>query len=193
MGYFKSKGLEMRNSDYEDAQQMNLAAGECLKRDDFAGALENFCKALELLSEGKVEAKARLYSNMGHAQVGLRRYDDALSSFRNAAEIFEQLGDNIGRGEQLGNIGSVYRDIEKWGASLDSYFKALETFQEVDHAGGVADQYSNIGYAYSRQGELKNAFHFFEKAKALYDELREEGKSQLCDQNIRALKPYVKE
>ena len=183
----------MGNSDYENVKQMNLAAGECLKKGDFGGALENFSKALEFLPEDNLEAKARLYSNMGHAQVGLQRHDDALSSFRNAAEIFEQLGDNIGRGEQLGNIGSVYRDIEKWGASLDSYFKALEVFKEADHRGGVADQYSNIGYAYSRQGELKNAFQSFEKAKTLYDELGEERKSHLCDQNIQALKPYVKE
>jgi tetratricopeptide (TPR) repeat protein len=183
----------MGNSDYENARQMNLAAGECLKKGDFGGALENFSKALEFLPGDELEAKARLHSNMGHAQVRLQRHDDALSSFRNAAEIFERLGDNIGRGEQLGNIGSVYRDIEKWDASLDIYFKALETFKEVDHMGGVADQYSNIGYAYSRKGELKNAFQFFGKAKALYDELGEERKSQLCDQNIQALKPYVKE
>ena len=182
----------MGNSDYENAKQMNLAAGECLKKGDLGGALENFSKALECLPEGELEAKARLHSNMGHAQVGLQRYDNALSSFRNAAEIFKQLGDNIGRGEQLGNIGSVYRDIEKWDASLDSYFKALETFEEVDHKRGIADQYSNIGYAYSRQGELEKSFQFFEKAKALYDELGEERKLQLCDQNIQALKPYVK-
>lgn len=183
----------MGNSDYENANQMNLAAGECLKKRDFGGALENFAKALEFLPAGELEAKARLHSNMGHVQVNLQRYEDALSSFRNAAEIFGELGDKIGRGEQFGNIGSVYRDMEKWGASLESYGKALEAFQEVSHRGGVADQYSNIAYAYSRQGELKNAWQFFEKAKALYDELGEEKKSQLCDQNLQALKPYVRE
>ncbi len=182
----------MEDSDYENARQMNLAAGECLKKGDLGGALENFSKALECLPEGELEAKARLHSNMGHAQVGLQRYDHALSSFRNAAEIFEQLGDKIGQGEQLGNIGSVYRDIENWEASLDSYFKALETFEVVDYKRGIADQYSNIGYAYTRQGELENSFQFFKKAKALYDELGEEEKSQVCDQNIKALKPYVK-
>jgi tetratricopeptide (TPR) repeat protein len=180
------------NSDYENAKQMNLAAGECLKKRDLAGALENFSKALEFLPEGELEAKARVHSNMGHAQVNLQRYDDALSSFINAAEIFALLGNNVGRGEQFGNIGSVYRDIEKWSESLDSYFKALEAFKEVGNRGGVADQYSNIGYAYSRQGELRNAFQFFEKAKVLYDELGEERKSQLCDQNMQALEPYVK-
>ena len=126
----------MGNSDYENAKQMNLAASECLKKGDFGGALENFSKALGFLSENDLGAKARLYSNMGHAQVSLQRYDDALSSFRNAEEIFKQLGDNIRRGEQLGNIGSVYRDIEKWDAALEIYFKALEIFKEADHREG---------------------------------------------------------
>jgi len=183
----------MENRSYKDAEQMNLAAGECLKKGDLSGALQNFSKALELIPEDKMEAKARVYSNMGHTQAGLQRYEDALASFKNAAGIFKQLGDNIGRGEQLGNIGSVYRDIEMWNASLDSYFKALETFKEVDHMIGIADQYSNIGYSYFKQGDLKNAFQFFEKAKALFDELAEEKKSKLCAQNIEALKLNMKE
>lgn len=183
----------MENSNYENAKQMNLAANECLKKGDFGGALENFSKALEFVPEDNLEAKARLHSNMGHAQVGLRHYDDALSSFRNAAEIFKQLGNKVGQGEQLGNIGSVFRDIEKWDASLDVYFKALEIFKEVNHREGVADQYSNIGYAHSRKGEFEKAFQFFGMAKALYVELGEERKSQLCGQNMQALKPHMKE
>ena len=183
----------MRENDYESARQMNVAAGECLEKGDFEGALENFFKALEFLPEDQLESRARVHNNMGHAHVRLSKYDDALSSFSNAAEMFEELGDKIELGAQLGNIGSVYRDIEEWGAALESYFKALTAFKELDHKGGIADQYSNIGYAYTRQGELDNGFQFFEKAKALYDELGEEKKSQLCDQNIQALKPYVEE
>ena len=183
----------MGNSDYETARQMNPAAGACLKKGDFRGALENFSRALELLPADELEAKARLHSNIGHVQVNLQRYDDALSSFRNAGKIFRQLGDKIGQGEQFGNIGSVHRDMEKWAASLDSYFRALEVFQEVGHRAGIADQYSNLGYAHSRQGTLRNALQFFEKARAIYAELGEEKKSQLCDQNLRALKSYLKE
>jgi tetratricopeptide (TPR) repeat protein len=183
----------MGQKDYESARQLNLVAGKHLEKGDYDGALDRFSKALEFLPADALEARARLHSNMGHAQVSLQRYEDALSSFTNAAEILKQLGDPIGFGEQLGNIGSVYRDIEKWGPSLDSYFKALATFKEVDHKKGAADQYSNIGYAYSRQGALKSAFQFFEQAKALYDELGEETKSQLCDQNMHALKPYLED
>jgi tetratricopeptide (TPR) repeat protein len=95
-------------------------------------------------------------------------------------------------GEQLGNIGSVYRDIEKWDDSLDIYFKALKIFKEVDHENGVADQYSNIGYAYSMKGDLKNAFRFFEEAKVLYNKSGNIEKTRLCEQNLQAIKPHVK-
>jgi len=81
----------MGNSDYENAKQMNLAAVECLKKGDLGCALENFSKALECLPEGELEAKARLHSNMGHAQVRLQRYDNALSSFTNAADFLAAL------------------------------------------------------------------------------------------------------
>jgi len=181
----------MGQNDDERASQMNRVGGECLEKGDFDGALENFSKALELLPEDQVESKARLYNNTGHIQVQLKRYDDALSSFRRAAELYDKLGDRIGLGEQFGNIGSVYREMEEWSAALESYSKGLAVFEEVDHKRGVADQYSNIAYVHSRQGRLESAFQFFQKAMALYDEVGEERKSQLCDQNIQVLKPYV--
>jgi tetratricopeptide (TPR) repeat protein len=181
----------MGQSDYERARQICHIGGECLEKGDFDGALENFSKALELLPEDQVESKARLHNNKGHIQVQLKRYDDALSSFGKAAEIYDTLADQIGLGEQFGNIGSVHRDREEWDAALDSYSKSLAVFKEADHKRGVADQYSNIAYAHSRQARLESAFQFFQKAKALYDEVGEKMKSQLCDQNMQALKPYV--
>jgi tetratricopeptide (TPR) repeat protein len=181
----------MGQSDFESARLMNRAGGECLARGDLEGALGNFSKALELLPEDQVEARARLHNNQGHIQVRLKRYDDALSSFEKAAEIYRQLGDHILLGEQLGNIGSVYRDREEWDAALENYSKGLALFEQVDHKRGVADQCSNIGYAHSRQGGIEAAFQFFQKAKALYDAIGEEKKSQLCDQNLQALKPFL--
>ncbi len=120
-----------------------------------------------------------------------KRYDDALSSFGKAAEIYDTLGNPIGLGDQLGNIGSVHRDREEWDAALEHYSKSLAVFEKAGHTRGMADQYSNIAYAHSRQARFKSAFEFFRKAKALYDEVGEQMKSQLCDQNMQALTPYI--
>lgn len=181
----------MGQNDYESARQMNRAGGECLEKGDFEGALGYFSKALDLLPEDQIESKARLHSNKGRIQVQLKRYDDALSSFRKTAEIYDKLGDQVLLGEQFGNIGSVYRDMEEWDAALENYSRGLAVFKEVGHKRGLADQCSNIGYAHFRQGGFESALQFFQKAKALYDEVGEERKSQLCDQNIQAIRPYV--
>jgi tetratricopeptide (TPR) repeat protein len=182
----------MEQNDFESAREMNRAGGECLQKDDHEGALRNFSKALELLPENQSESRARLYNNIGHAQVRLKKYDEALSSFRNAGQIFEKMGDTLGLGEQFANIGSVHRDLEAWGASLENYFKALGIFEEAQHKGGMADQFSNIAYAYTGQGDLERAYPFFQKAKGLYDEMGEGTKSRLCDQNMQAIKPHLR-
>jgi tetratricopeptide (TPR) repeat protein len=183
----------MSQDAYESAKQMNRVAGECLEKGDYEGALENFSKALEFMPKDQLESRARLCNNMGHVFVMVQRYEGALSSFRNAMELYEKLGNKVEFGSQLGNIGSVHRDTKEWDTALESYFKALEVFEGIDHRGGIADQCSNIGYAYSMQGDPQKAFKFFVKAKGLYDQAGDERKSQLCDQNIKVLQPYAEE
>ncbi len=181
----------MRQNGYITAEQLNRVGLECLEKNDLEGALANFSKALELIPEDRVESKARLHTNKGHIHVRLKKYEDALFAFRNAAEIYDNLGNQILVGELLGNIGSVHRDMEEWGGALEHYSKSLALFERLDHKRGIADQCSNIAYAYAQQGALESALQFFRRAKVLYDEIGEEKKSHLCDQNIQALKPCV--
>ena len=181
----------MTQNNYESAMQINLAARECLQKGDLHGALGNLSRALELLPEDQVESKARLHSNKGLIEARLKAYDDALSSFRQAAGIYERLGERIALGEQIGNAGSVYRDMEQWDAALENYSKSLSVFQAVDHKKGIADQYCNIGYVHSQQRRPESALQYFEDAKVLYDAAGEQARSQLCEQNIQHLKSLL--
>jgi len=181
----------MAQNELESANQMNLAGRECLEKGDFEGALVNFSKALELLPDNQVDAKARLYNNKGRILVRLKRYDDALACFRNGVEIYDKVGNQIALAWQLENIGSVYRELEEWNTALEYYSKSLAIFEAGNDKLGIADQYSNIGYAHFRQGGLGSALQFFEKAKALYDELGEEKKSQFSEQNVQILKREI--
>ena len=175
----------------ENARLSNIAARDCIERGDYEGALENFLRALKSLPPDHLQARAAVYNNRGHAQVRFKKYDDALSSFRKAVTILRELRDSIGLGEQLGNVGSVYRDMEDWEEALKNYFESLSVFRDAGHKNGIANQYSNIAYAHVRQGEIQKGFEFFEKAKGLYDELGNESKARLCEQNIQALRPYL--
>ncbi len=173
---------------YESARIKSLEAAECLEKGDYECALNCFVAAVELLPEDGQLARARLCSNIGHVLVRLQRYEEAVTSFGGALEIFVQSGDLVCSAEQLGNIGSVHRDTENWTASLDKYREALTIFEELGHKAGIADQCSNIGYVRSRQGEVEEALRHFKKARDLYLELGEDRKLDLCEKNLQALK-----
>lgn len=180
----------MEQDGYDRAMQMNIAAREYMQKGDLQSALQNLVAALQLLPE-EVESRARLQNNKGHIEVRLKAYDDALSSFQKAAQIYDKLGEQTLLAEQFGNIGSVHRDREQWDAALENYSKSLAVFEKAGHQTGIADQYSNIGYAHFRQGRLESALQFLQTAKSLYGGIGEEKKAQLCDQNIEALKSFL--
>jgi tetratricopeptide (TPR) repeat protein len=122
----------------------------------------------------------------------LKKYDEALSVFNSAADIFKDLGDNISFGEQLGNIGSVHRDKGEWDLSLPSYLEAVKVFEKAGHNAGLAAQYSNISYTYSMKGLLQESLEYSVKAKDLYDKMGEEKMAEMTQENIEALKAAIK-
>jgi tetratricopeptide (TPR) repeat protein len=178
----------MTTKDMDEARKLNSLAGECIRKQDFEGALEYFNKALDYLPDDEKDARARILNNMGHASVRLRTFDHALDLFREAADLFKELGDDVSLGEQLGNIGSVYRDMNEWDLALPNYFDSLEIFEKIDLKAGIAAQYSNISYAFSGKGALQEALEYSIKAKGLFDELGETRRAELSQQNIDALK-----
>lgn len=175
----------MEPGNEELIRQLHAAAGRCLEREDYAGAVKNLEQAMALLSETALSTRAVMFNNIGHARVGLEHYDAAALCFQNAADLFSRIGNKIGVGEQTGNIGSAYRDQERWDDSLAAYFQALEIFREENHERGIADQLSNIAYSVARKGDVAAAVRYFDEAKKLYDKLGDQEKSALCEQNLQ--------
>jgi len=172
----------------EETTRLNRLAGECIQKQDFEGALEYFSQALAALPDEEKTARAQILNNMGHTSVRLRRLDRALDLFKESAGLFKELGAGLSLGEQLGNIGSVYRDMEEWDLALPSYFESLAVLEKIGEKDGIAAQCSNIGYVLSRKGSLKEALEYSVKAKELYDEVGDTRRAELSGQNIDALK-----
>lgn len=172
----------------DEARKRNALAGECIGRGDFREALEHLSGALDHLPDDERGPKARLLSNTGHVNVKLGQLDDARKGFEDAADVFRELGDDVGLGEQLGNLGSVYRDMEAWDEALPCYRQALEIFERIEHKAGIAAQYSNISYACSGKGELQEALDYALKARGLFEESGDTRRAELSRKNILALK-----
>ena len=136
---------------------------------------------------GKRKNQAIIYNNLGHLNVQMHRFDDALNHFQNACQIFDSLEDKHGKAEQLGNMGSVYRDKFESKKALELYFDAISIFEEIGDKLGFANQSANIGYIYAVDKKAEEALEWFKKALPLYEELRATKLADRTRQNIENL------
>ena len=181
----------MKQNQANSVEQYNKDAAEFLGNHDYQGALNCFMAAVALLPADDIEARARFASNTGHVLVRLERYQEAITAFGDAHDLFMRSGDCNAAAEQVGNCGSVCRDMENWDRALEYYRSALERFEKAGHAPGVADQYSNMAFIHAQQGEPAEAVHYFRLARTLFMEQANDVKTGLCDRNIVALEPFL--
>jgi tetratricopeptide (TPR) repeat protein len=168
--------------------ELNQRARSCMEKGDLQGALGFVAQALESLDDKDHKNRAKMLSNQGFLQAGVKKFTDALGSFCKASEFFKSVNDPVGMAIQIGNMGSVYRDQELPDSALEYYQESLDILQKHNFNLGIADQHSNIAYAYSQKGELTSALTHFQEAEKLYEELGEKEKAALCTENIKALK-----
>jgi tetratricopeptide (TPR) repeat protein len=184
------------DSKIDSIVNLNCKARDLSDQGDYNGALQSYTEALNLLTEpeysNEQEIRAKLLNNMGHTQVKIGDFDNALLSFNKSAVLYHRLGNLLGVGEQFGNIGSVYRDKGMWDDARLSYDKALSAFSLKDYIPGLADQYSNIGYICAQKKEFDSALEWFHKAKALYVEINILERARLVQKNISELSGFRK-
>lgn len=179
------------DSKIDSVINLNRNAGDYSDQGDYKEAVKRYTKALNLLSEAECskeqEIKAKLLNNLGHVQVKINDLDKAIDSFNQSAALYLGLDDMLGVGQQLGNVGSVYRDKGMWDAARKSYNKSVAAFKIYGDKPGLADQYSDIGYICVQKKEFESALEWFYKAKVLYEELNMKGRAVLVEKNISAL------
>lgn len=179
------------DSKIDSIVKLNRKAGDHSAQGDYKKAVLHYTEALHLLKGAECskeqEIKAKLLNNLGHAQVKINDFDKAIDSFNKAATLYIGLDDILGVGQQLGNVGSVYRDKGMWDAARKSYNKSVAAFKLYGDKPGLADQYSDIGYICVQKKEFESALEWFYKAKALYEELNLAEKARLVEKNISVL------
>ncbi|WP_155316214.1 tetratricopeptide repeat protein [Desulfosarcina alkanivorans] len=150
---------------------------------DYRSALEKLSAALILIPDA-CSVRAGLMNNIGHIQVVLGWYDEAILSFAESARIYKKTGSPIEQSRQLGNVGSVYRDQKNYKEALVSYQQAIAVLENEDHPVDLADQYGNLAYIQTLTGKSDDAILSYRKAKILYIENKEKNKADMVRKNI---------
>ena len=184
-----AKIFESIDDDINRAQQLFSLAGcfQILKQ--YNQALDTFKISYELIKGNAklLEHQAMTLNNIGLLCVNLKRYNDSISSFEKACEIYENLNNENGKAFQLQNIGSVHRDLNENKKALELYYKSVTIFQKTGNRLGESNQYSNIAYIYFAKNNIEDALKWYKKALAVYVDIHEDKKAKITEKNIERL------
>lgn len=169
--------------DVERIHLYNDIAGEYIENDP-AKMMLYAQKALKLSKAKKLkEEEATSWFNVGNACVMQSRYADALKSYTNAQQLFEQLlkgkSKNNSRVKDklaitYGSIGVVCSEQNNAAKALEYYFKALKLHEDTRQEEYMAHTYNNIGTVYKGQKEYSKALEYYNKALWLQKKIGDE-------------------
>ena len=112
---------------------------------------------------------------LGHAQLRLRHYEEALSCYRLALNTRREIGDRRGEGAALNNLGCTYEGAGQYPEAARCYEQALAIHRGIGNRYGEAIALSNLGEAYHHLGRLPAAFDCYARSLSI---IRETGALQ---------------
>ena len=99
------------------------------------------------------QGRAELYRTMGNASYFLNEYENAVSSYQQAANISEKLNDFIGLAQNYYNISLVYSVQTKIYYALDYILRALRLWEQLENTTEVFRAYRMIAQLYQNVEE----------------------------------------
>jgi CHAT domain-containing protein/Tfp pilus assembly protein PilF len=144
--------------------------------DDLAAALSaaKTEEGARLLLEEKELATAELVRALitrGSRFFNQGNYPQALTLYRLAQSIAEQIGDKAGIAATLDNVGIVHQSQGNYAQALEFHQKSLKMEEELDNKAGIAATLINIGIVHESQGNYTQALEFYQKGLSLAEQI----------------------
>jgi len=139
----------------------------------FEEALKTVNHALSIIPE-KDNSKAIFFQQKGNLLKDLNRPQEAISFFKKAITIYEQVGDQEKMAEMYQNLG-VFSRFEKDYTNFQSQTeKALAMYdqQNRQHAKGLA--YQNLAAVWLNKGQQEKALELYQTALAIFKDYKDE-------------------
>ena len=130
-------------------------------------AIARYEEALALAESTCPKERAHVFHELALAHSILGNLQEALIRYEQAEEIFEGLGDRLGKARALRGRGMTYGRLGDWEAALGFLRQAQELQEGPAEARIVVKTHLNIGMAQRRLGEFTEALDTHRKALAL--------------------------
>jgi two-component system sensor histidine kinase/response regulator len=123
-------------------------------------SIKYFSEALPIaVRNGYHEEMGYIFRGNGLSYLFLGRFDASLSSFFNAVEVWEMMGDQIELSHELTNIGFLHYRVGNNEKSIEYSMRSL-SLKEQNKLAHTATTRINIGLAHIAQGNFATGFRF---------------------------------
>lgn len=145
----------------------SIQAGEAEK------AVEDYLvRALVLQNElENDQGRADVLNAMGVAYDHLGRFEEAVSRYREAAEIRERIGDRRGLATSLRNLSAIHAVLGEMAAAEEDLVRAEEILTDLGDRPGLAELANDQGLLAEEQGRYREALEAYRRGLALRREL----------------------
>jgi CHAT domain-containing protein/uncharacterized protein HemY len=128
-------------------------------------AVPTFSAQAPATQDRKAEADRLL--EQGNQQSNHSQYQEALQSWQQALDIYQEIGDPNGEATSLNNLGNAYSSLGQYLKAIEYYEQSLAIFQAIDNPKGKAYSLMGLGNAYNRLGQYPKAIEFYEQSLAI--------------------------
>jgi len=130
-------------------------------------------KALELAKKLNYKAgMAESYRVMGIGYYYQDKSIEAIHSYLNALNIFQEIKDLSGEARVYNNIGNLYRNTD-YDVSLENFNKTLTIAKKLRDNSLIAGTYNNIGTVYYHKNSFNQALNYYDKSYDLFASLKD--------------------
>ncbi|GEM_PF-350812 len=171
-GYAYAEVAEDLSENESDALKAAVKSGSAKvynKFGDFTEAVELQEAAIELIIKtGSKEDQANAYKDLGKYQRKALMLNQSLTSYIQAEEIFESLGDVKGVIDCLNQRGVIHKGLENYAQALPVYHKAYDLARTNGLPNKLASTCVNIGVVLKKQSNYDEALNYYQRAEEIY-------------------------
>ena len=117
------------------------------------------------------QAEANRFLECGIEQFRVSQFREALTSWQAALIIYQEIGDRIGKGRALGNLGNVYNTLGQYQQAIELYGQQLVIVRETSDRVREGNALGNLGIAYYNLGQYLQAIELYEQQLAIAREV----------------------
>ncbi|MCT7986621.1 CHAT domain-containing tetratricopeptide repeat protein [Laspinema sp. A4] len=131
--------------------------------------LSNLSVTAQTVEELKQEAERLL--NLGIEQYQRSQIRDALQSWEQALEIYQQIGDKAGEGKTLVSLGTVYGSLGEYAQAEQYYHQSLAIYRQLGNKAGESNALLGLGNIYNFLGDYAQADQYFRQSLEIFRQL----------------------